>query len=298
MEMENRRNGRPKFISEEEFGRLAGFIHKEFGIVLKGDRKLSLHTRLSHRLGLLGLATYSDYLDMLENPRGLCPRSDQFAAGETNALAAEITNNETFFQREKSQFEALAFFLNDIKRRKVAKGEDSISIISAGCSTGEEIYSLSILLWDSALFAWNWETRLTGIDVDKGALKKAKSALYSNNSFRLLNGEHDGFLEKYFHQEDEGFRLKRAYKSPVRFRHGNLMDPGAFEGLAGASAIFCRNVFIYMSDLAIAKIAANFHSCLEDEGYLFVGSTETLIQKTDLFVPECREGIVVYRKAR
>jgi len=303
MEIENRRNGKPlpgltrnlvTFISEEEFRRLADLVHREFGIVLKGDRRLTLHTKLSHRLGLLGLSSYSEYLDMLgENSA----RGDPKARGELNALAAEIMNNETFFQREKNQFEAFFVFLNDIKRRKVAGGESSINIISAGCSTGEEIYSLSILLFESALFAWgNWETGLTGIDVDKSALRKARKALYSNNSFRLLN-EEDAFVNKYFHREESGFRLKRAYKSPVKFRHGNLMDPAAFDGLEGADAIFCRNVFIYMSDEAISNIARNFHSCLRDEGYLFVGSTETLIQKTDLFVPECREGIVVYRKA-
>jgi chemotaxis protein methyltransferase CheR len=285
MELESRKNGKPRLMNEEEFRKLSELIHNEFGIVVKGDRKLTLHTKLAHRLGLLGVETYTEYIEMVLGSRG-----------ELAALATEVTNNETFFQREKNQFDAFAVFLNEIKSRKVARGEEDVRIISAGCSTGEEAYGLSILLWESALFAWgNWNVTLIGIDVDRKALRRARRAVYTKNSFRLLD-EEENFISKYFHHDDGGYRLKMPYKKPVKFRHGNLMDPAAFKGLDGADAVFCRNVFIYMSDEAIARIARNIYSCLDDEGFLFIGSTETLIQKTDLFVPECREGIVVYRK--
>jgi chemotaxis protein methyltransferase CheR len=133
------------------------------------------------------------------------------------------------------------------------------------------------------------------MDVSRNALKKAKNAVYTKNSFRILDGT-DEFSQKYFDRRNDLYTLKPAYRSQVEFRHGNILDPASWEGIEDIDVIFCRNVLIYMSDDAIRRITENFFRHLSDEGYLFIGSSESLLNKTDLFVPECREGLIIYRK--
>ncbi len=276
--------GMKNCMTEQEFENLSGLIHSEFGILIRDGRMLSLHAKLAHRLSILGLASYSEYIDYLKDNRDK----------EIFNLASHITNNETFFLREANQYEALPAFLQEIKRHRQAAGQNIVHIISAGCSTGEEIYNLNIVNFESGLFAWNWKVALTGIDIDMPALKRAGKAVFGRNSFR--NGMDEEFKRKYFHASDSGYRLKATYRANVAFRHGNILAPETFSGLEKADAIFCRNVFIYMSDEAIARAARNFHAALNDWGCLFVGSSETLIRKTGLFTPEYRDGVVVYRK--
>lgn len=284
IECESHENGKLRFMSDEEFINLSSLIHRELGILIRGERKYTLHTKLAHRLAILGVKSYTDYIDLVSN-----------SEEEFTILTTEITNNETFFQREKNQYTAFSNFLPAMKRRLQSMGKNRVSVLSCGCSTGEELYNLCIILMESGHFAWNWELSLTGIDVDKTAIKKAKKGIYGTNSFRLMK-EDEEFMKKHFYADEKGHRIRSIYKNTVRFRHGNLMCQSSFDGLEELDAIFCRNVFIYMSDEAIARIARNFHSCLHDEGYLFIGSSESLIGKTDLFAPEYRDGIVVYRK--
>lgn len=273
------------FMTIEEYNLFKDLIHREFGIEMKGDKRLTLHTKLAHRLAILDLPTYRDYFDMIVNDS---------SGEELFGLISHISNNETYFQREISRIAIFTGLLNDIKRDKQKKNENSITILSAGCSTGEEAYTLNIMLMESGLFAWGWQMNVIGVDVSRRALKKAVNAVYTKNSFRALNGNGE-FSQKYFDRKGDLYVLKKPYRSNVEFRHGNIMDPD-FLGAETVDAIFCRNVLIYMSDDAIKRIARNLYRHLPDEGYLFIGSSESLLNKTDLFVPEYREGVIVYRK--
>ena len=110
-----------------------------------------------------------------------------------------------------------------------------------------------------------------------------------------MNGN-AAYVDKYFDVEKGRYVLRRSLTKNVEFKLGNILDRNTFEGIGPIDVIFCRNVLIYMSDEAIIKLAGNFYDCLSDTGYLFVGSSESLIQKTNLFVPEYKNGIIVYRK--
>jgi chemotaxis protein methyltransferase CheR len=274
-------------MSEEEFGLLRDLIHKEFGILLKGDRRLTLHTKVSHRLSILGLATYRQYYEYI-----LADSSKE----ELYAFVSHITNNETYFFREKTQLDVFAELLADIKKEKQQKGENKLRIVSLASSSGEEAYTLNILVQESGLFVWNWDTKILGIDVDKNAIQKAKEACYTGNSFRSMNGNAAVYIDKYFTDEKGRYALRKSLKNNVEFRLGNILDRNAYDGIAPVDIIFCRNVLIYMSDEAIMKLCGNFYDVLSDTGYLFIGSSESLIQKTNLFVPEYQKGIIVYRK--
>ncbi len=274
-----------ELMTEEEYSLLRDLVNRKFGILLKGDKRLTLHTKVSHRLGILGLESYSDYYKyIMSDPTG----------DELYALASHITNNETYFFREQNQLEVFVNILRDIKKQK----EDDrhfVKILSVASSSGEEAYSLNMIIQEKGLFIWDWDISITGIDIDKNAIQKAREACYSKNSFRSINGNKP-MVDKYFTEEGDRYRLKKFLTKNVEFRNGNILDHATFEGFDSVDVIFCRNVFIYMSDEAIEKIINNFYRCISDKGYLFIGSAESLIQKTNLFLPEHRDGSIVYRK--
>ncbi len=278
------------FMTHAEFDRIKGLVSSEFGIRIKGDKRLTIHAKLSHRLGILGIRSYGDYFDYMASD----PLKEELLH-----FMSHITNNETYFMREATQ---LRFFqqeaLPEIKRLRQAKGENRVNIFSAGCSSGEELYTLNILIMESGLFAWGWDVTLTGLDVSRAALKKAERAVYTRNSFRGLNGDSGGFIKKHFDSESDGYSLKRPYRGNVRLRQGNVLESSSLDGIRDLDAIFCRNILIYMTDDAIRRITENFHRSLSGGGYLFLGASESLLGKTDLFVPECRDRVIFYRKSQ
>lgn len=273
-------------MTDEEFSLLRDLVHREFGLLLRGDKRLTLHTRISHRLSVLGLRDYGEYYDYIKVD----------ASGEElYELATHITNNETYFFREKSQLTLFSDLLKGIKAEKQKSNENKLRVLSLASSSGEEAYSLNIIIQESGYFVWDWDIRITGMDINGHALKKARDAIYTKNSFRGLNG--DGHLvSKYFSVQDDGYILRRSLTRNVDFRQGNIIDARSYDGLDPMDVIFCRNVLIYMSDEAIEVLARNFYRALSDKGYLFIGTSESLIQKTNLFVPEYRQGAIVYRK--
>lgn len=273
-------------MSEEEYGLLRDLIRDEFGIVLKGDKRLTLHTKISCRLGILGIRSYREYYERI--------LADE-SGDELYRLASHVTNNETYFFREKSQLDVFAELLDDIKRQKQRMGRRDLRVLSVPSSTGEEAYSLNIIIQESGLYAWDWEVQVIGMDIDRAALKEAERASFGKHSFR--SPEDDALrTARHFTREADRYLLRPALRKGVSFRHGNLLRSESFEGIGPCDVIFCRNVLIYMSDEAIGRIVRNLHDTLSDTGYLFIGSSESLIQKTGLFWPQHKNGIIVYRK--
>jgi len=273
-------------MSEDEFSMLRDLIVNEFGIILKGDKRLTLHTKVSHRLSILGLKGYRQYYDYL--------LSDD-SKEELYTFVSHITNNETYFFREKAQLSVFSDMLPEIKREKQRVHENALRIGSLASSSGEEAYSLNILIQESGLFVWDWDIRITGMDIDRNAIRKAREASYTANSFRAMNGS-AGYVDRYFVFEKGQYLLRKPLTKNVEFEIGNILDRSSYEGLGRLDVIFCRNVLIYMSDESIMKLAGNVYNVLTDEGYLFIGSSESLIQKTNLFTPEFKNGTIVYRK--
>jgi len=273
-------------MTEQEFSLLKDLVHREFGLMIRGDKRLTFHAKVSHRLNLLGLRTYSEYYDhIVSDPTGK----------ELLVFVSHITNNETYFFREKAQLNIFSEILKDIKSGKQKRDDNRIRIASLASSSGEEAYSLNICLQESGLFLWDWDVQIIGMDINTNALLKAQAASYSKNSFRMPDTD-QGLTDKYFTITDGRYLLRRALTKNVEFRHGNIIDPDAYAGLTDLDVVFCRNVLIYMSDEALDKIVRNIYDSISDTGYLFIGSSESLIQRTDLFVSEHIGGAIVYRK--
>ncbi len=279
-------NDKGPVLTDEDFCLFRELIEREFGIFLKEDRGLTFHTRLMHRLFILGFSTYKEYYNYIV--------SDS-SKKELYNLVLHLTNNETYFMRERIQIEVFTnSILKEIKNRRIKEDQKEIKILSAGCSTGEEVYSINISLIETGLFSWGWDVKIIGVDVNENALRKARSGVYSRGSFRMLNGNED--FMKRFQQRDDKYIVRNIFRKNIEFIRGNILDESLFRDMIDFDVIFCRNVMIYMSDEAIQRVARNFYKCLVDEGFLFIGTSESLLQKTDLFIPELREGVIVYRK--
>jgi chemotaxis protein methyltransferase CheR len=273
-------------LSEEEFRLLRDFIHEQFGLFFDDSQRGSLRSRLSGRLASLGLATFEEYYHYL--------RFGPQHVEERDRMATHLTNNETYFYREMPQLQVFAdAVLKALKERKTPLDDRALRVLSAGCSSGEEAYTLAMIIYDSGLFFWNWDITVTGLDVDAAALDKARRAVYHPNSFRSIR---PAIVEKHFVVEPGGARVKDTIRKAVRFRQGNIIEPASYEGLAPLDAVFCRNVLIYFSDAMILKVVRLFHEVLAPGGYLFLGHAESLSRITDMFTPIRFQGAMVYQK--
>jgi len=247
-------------MSEEEFRLLRDLVHEQFGLFFDDTQRGSLRTRLAGRVASLGLASFEDYYHYL--------RFGPQHVEERARMASHLTNNETYFYRESPQLQVFAeSVLPGLKDRKMARGDRRIQVLSAGCSSGEEAYTLAMILYDSGLFFWSWDARVIGMDLDRNALEKAERGLYHPNSFRSIRPE---ISDKHFVREPGGARVKDAIRRIVTFRQGNIVDPASYDGLAGLDVVFCRNVLIYFSDAMILKVMKILHGVLAPGGYLFV----------------------------
>jgi chemotaxis protein methyltransferase CheR len=274
-------------LTEEEFRLLRDFVHERFGLYFDDGQRSSLRSRLEGRLASLDLLSFEDYYHYL--------RFGPQSAEEVGRMISHLTNNETYFFREAPQLQVFADpILRDIKERKAAAGDRTLRVLSAACSSGEEVHTLGMIIHDSGQFFWNWDVEVHGMDVDATAVEKARRGVYFHNSFRSLSPV---LVDRHFVRQAAGAQVKDRIRRFARLRQGNLMDPASYEGLAPLDAVFCRNVLMYFSDAAILKVVRLFHEALAPGGYLFLGHAESLSRITDLFTPIRFQGAIVYQKA-
>lgn len=273
-------------LHEEEFRLLRDFIHERYGLWFDDAQRGSLRSRLSARLTSLDLRSFEDYYHYLRfGPQ----RHD-----ELQRMIAHLTNNETYFFREQAQLGVFSeSVLREIRERKTAIGDRELRLLSAGCSSGEEAFTLAMTVFDSGQFFWNWTVRVVGLDVDPDALERARRAVYHPYSFR---GTGAALQERHFVRSATGFRPKDAVRRLVEFRQGNLLEASSYDGLSGFDAIFCRNVLIYFSDASTERLTRLLFGLLRPRGYLFLGHAESLSRIPSAFRTLRYPGAVVYQR--
>lgn len=273
-------------LHPEEFRLIREFIAEEFGILVDDGRISFFSSRLYPRLAELDLDSFMDYYACLKfSPRG---------CKEHQHLISVITNNETYFFREDSQLQVLAgHILPLLKENKQSSGDRKIRIYSAGCSSGEEVYTLAMILLESGHFLWDWDILITGIDVDPQMIDRGREGLYSGRAFQTTPAH---YLEKYFNRVGDSFKVKESLRRITRFEQGNLLQLDPFRQCDRADVIFCRNVFIYFSDDTTRRIVENFSGLLAPEGFLFLGHSESLSRITSMYQPVRHPGAIIYRK--
>ena len=231
---------------------------------------LALWQRLQHR----GHDSYREYYNLLKfHPEG---------RAEIRELLDLITIGETYFFRNKAQFDVLmGFVLPEIMQKKLHAQDKCIRVWSAGCSGGDETYSIAIAMMEVVPSYDQWDISILGTDINRNGLGCAKEAIYGEKHIGHLPKE---YLGKYFKAGGPPYLLNASVRESVQFEYHNLAkDPFLHEGMQNADVIFCRNVIIYFDGQTTERVIDNFHNCLAQDGYLFLGHTETLWQITQKF---------------
>lgn len=276
----------PDFISDDLLKEFVRIIAHNLGLQIRPQDHANLHRKITQRAIALNLSTAQDYY------RYLLQEENQ---GEWQQFAILLTNIESYFFRDQGQFHLLRHkIIPDLIKRK--SGDRRLRVWSAGCSTGEEPYSLAILLQDSVPDIHLWDVEVVGSDINLDALAKAKQGRYGPWSFRILEQE---LQEKYFDHRDNGHQVRSPVKSLLNFQYLNLVQdifPQSNGPIRNFDLILCRNVFIYFGHPAIAKVIQKFAQCLNPEGYLLTGHAELYGQNLSAFQVKLFPESVVYQK--
>lgn len=274
----------PISMEDNEFHTFRDFIHDYCGIYFDDDSKYLLEMRISKRLRNHNLANYRDYYYML--------KFDRKREAELNDLIEILTTNETYLFREQFQLKAFSEeIIPEIYARK--KREARLNIWSAGCSSGEEPYTIAILILESGLFD-NWKVEIFASDISNRALSIARAGKYRESAFRVTSRE---IREKYFDTTDSVYQIKDRVKALVDFGRLNLMDTAMIGLLRTMDVIFCRNVIIYFDLEAKKKAINSFFRNLNEGGYLLLGHSESLLNITTAFKLVQLRNDLVYQKS-
>ena len=271
-------------IGDHEFAMLRDLIRERFGIYYDDAKRFLLLSRLKTRVAKRGFETYEGYLRfLLSDPR----REDEF-----DALASALSNNETYFFRERAQLRALAGPISDAILE--GRSRPTIRIWSAACSSGEEPYSLAITLLEARRIP-QAAIEVAASDLSPAVLERARAGRYRPISFRATD---PSTIEKYFSRDGDGFIIAPRLRGLVTFSKLNLVEPGAVEGFGRFDAIFCRNCLIYFDRPTQQRVAESFARALAPGGFLFLGHAESLFHLTDRYEPIMQPETIVYRVKR
>lgn len=262
---------------------LSQLIESRFGLMFDGARRDILDSRLRSRLRELGLGSLRDYYLHLRSHHG--------REAELGRLASLITNNETYFFRETHQFDILVRHV--LPPLKAELKHRPLKVLCAGCSSGEEAYSLVIAIQNAGLEAAGLTWEIDAHDIDSEQIAAAREALYDESSLRACDAES---RRRYFTQVDGRYRLRDRHRTGVRFYETNLLSPGGTLGRGVFDVVLCRNMLIYFTQPAFASAIDLFAGVLRPGGYLMLGHSESLLDRTTPFAAVLLEGGVVYRK--
>ena len=255
-------------LDDDLFRRTCALVHDVTGLSFTESSRYFLERRLEGRMSALGGMSPLEYLQYLQY--------DADRAQEWDLLIAVITTNETYFMREDRQ---LRCFQRDILPQLAERGQ-KVRIWSAGCSSGEEPYSLAILIKEAAACAED-QVEIYATDINTRVLAKAKAGVYGEASFRAVD---KGFRERWFVEEAPGkFKIREVIQRRVTFSRFNLFEAERYGLLTPFDVIFCRNVIIYFDLEAKVRVLERFYEKVRNGGYLLLGHSESLISVTDRF---------------
>jgi chemotaxis protein methyltransferase CheR len=248
-------------LTDKEFQEISRYILESYGVDLR-KKRLLIEGRLGLYVTSLGFDNYTDYLGFV--------RYDKSGKALAN-LINRVTTNHTFFMREKAHFESYARVVLPWVDKEL--GDSDLRVWSAGCSTGQEPYTLAMCTLDyigvhSAL----WDATILASDISEKALISAKKGEYPQRDLSPLPIP---WINTYFdHVDFDKYKVKNRLKSSVAFKYFNLMEPFSFR--KGFQAIFCRNVMIYFDKETRNDVVNKFYDVLIPGGFLFVGHSESL----------------------
>jgi len=268
-------------------GKLRDLIKDKSGIYFGSQKSYTLENKLAPRLEDLNLNTLEEYYYFL------C--YDAQRDKEFNLLTNTLTVNETSFFRNPPQINAFQNkILPEILEKRRGENELRLRIWSAGCSTGEEPYTLAIIIKETlGQELYRWFIDILASDIDMTVINFAEKGTYSAYSLRNAPSQ---YKEKYFRVNQDSYQIHDEVKRRVRFRRLNLVDENQMKLVPSMDVIFCRNVLIYFEESSRKKTISYFYDILKPGGYLFVGHSESLHQLSRAFKPVLFSGAFAYKK--
>ena len=268
-------------FTETDFRRVRGIVYEYAGIQLSDAKRDLVYSRLARRVRALHFDDFGHYLDHVETS----------GDGEFTEFLNAITTNLTSFFRERHHFDALRQTMLP-QLMKARASSRRLRVWSAGCSTGEEPYSIAMTLRDVMPEGSGWDARILATDLDTNVLAHARAGVYNEERIQQLP---DSTVRRWFRRGRGGHkgkvRVAPELQPLITFNQLNLMEPWPMRGKF--DVIFCRNVVIYFDKATQAKLFDRFADALADDGFLIVGHSETLYRVTDRFE---LIGQTMYRK--
>ncbi len=273
-------------LSMKNFMTFRNLVYDRCGINFESKKIYFVKKRLVSRMEALEIATVEDYLRYLKfrDPKGT----------EFQELLNLLTTNETYMFRE---FEQLAVFaedcLEEVCEKKKKLGNNQIRIWCAGCSTGEEAYTLAIILMEMLEPLSDWNIKITATDIDTKVLSMAQKGEYSS---RAVKDVPDEYLEQYLRITGGSFAVKSIVKKHITFKHLNLMDTKQIKSAGQFDFVFCRNVLIYFDEASRKEVVSQFYEHLDPGGFVFLGHSESIGRISTSFSLRKMGGMIMYQK--
>jgi chemotaxis protein methyltransferase CheR len=269
-------------MSDAEFRMLCELVREHCGLHFGPESRYVLEKRVARRVGELELGGFGAYHFLLRRSSG--------GPEELAQLVDELVTNETYFFRERNQLRAL--FEEILPELRSRCGGRTVSIWSAGCSSGEEPYTLVMLALEAGLLPGR-DLRVYASDISRPMLQKARRGLYREASFRQTDPV---LRDRYFAEKDDLWRISDDVKKHVDFIHLNLLDRSKIALLGTVDVVMCRNVIIYFGLETKQEVIRTFEGKLRPGGYLLLGHSESLINLSSAFELRHLRHDLVYRK--
>lgn len=264
---------------------IRNLINEHTGMFFDNGKSDLLLDKISPLVIERGFTSYLDYYYLL--------KYDPSARLEWQNVMNVLSVQETYFWREIDQTRALVQTL--VPQWHARNSGSTLRIWSAACATGEEPLTIAIALNEAGWFE-RASIEILASDASSKAIDRAVQGVYKQRAFRNLPAD---LRERYFEAEGSGWRVRSDIHSRVKWRVANLMDEDQIAPLSSADVIFCRNVFIYFSESAIARVVRSFFRSIRSPGYLFVGAAESLLRlTTDFTLNEIDDAFVYVKRER
>jgi chemotaxis protein methyltransferase CheR len=269
-------------MTDGEFSTLSAFVYEELGIKMPYPKKIMLQCRLQKRLAELNLRSFSEYLEFVFN--------EQDNGDEMIKMIDLVTTNKTDFFREPSHFD---FLVEAVLPEIQSEGQKHIKLWSAGCSSGEEPYTIAILLNEFIRENPKLSFEILGTDISVRILQKAIKAIYHNDRIEQIPYD---LKKKYFlkskDKNEKNVRLVQEIRSKVTFQRLNFMD-SSYAVDNYFDIVFCRNVLIYFDHKTQEQVINKLAAKIRKNGYLFLGHSESI---TNMSLPLKQVRPTIYRK--
>jgi chemotaxis protein methyltransferase CheR len=270
-------------LEPDEFRLLRELFNQHCGLTFGVEARAVMERRLRERVSILGLQSFGEYYQLLRSP--------ERGRAELEEATDLITINETYFFREDYQLRA---YQNEIlpKLAQTPDCRERISIWSAGCSTGEEVYTIAISTIESQLFSPR-NVRIFGSDISRRCLAAARRGAYGTSSFRATAAN---LRSRYFVDKEDGSHVSDEIRGLCHFGHLNLLDSSRAAIVGRVDVIFCRNVLIYFDPTSRRRVIDMFYDRLLPGGFLLLGHSESLLNVSTAFELVHLRDDLVYRK--